>query len=59
MSMADDLHAIGARVAEAMHTLETEEALEQLRVSMLGRKGELTGLMRQMGQLSPEERPEM
>lgn len=59
MSMADDLHAIGARVAEAMHTLESEEALEQLRVRILGRKGELTGLMRQMGQLSPEERPEM
>lgn len=33
------------------------KALDALRVSLLGKKGELTGLLRGMGQLSPEERP--
>ena len=33
--------------------------LEQLRVKYLGKKGELTGILRQMGRLSAEERPAM
>ncbi len=35
------------------------EDLEQLRVRYLGKKGELTGILRQMGKLSAEERPAM
>ena len=35
------------------------EDLEQLRVRYLGKKGELTGILRQMGRLSAEERPAM
>ena len=31
--------------------------VEQIRVSVLGRKGELTALLKGMGKLSPEERP--
>ncbi len=31
--------------------------LENLRVRFLGKKGELTAILKQMGQLSPEERP--
>ena len=31
--------------------------LEALRVQYLGKKGELTALLKQMGKLSPEERP--
>lgn len=33
------------------------EALEELRVEYLGRKGRLTGVLRHVGQLAPEERP--
>jgi phenylalanyl-tRNA synthetase alpha chain len=33
------------------------EALESLRVKYLGKKGELTAILKQMGGLSPEERP--
>ena len=33
------------------------QALDALRVKVLGKKGELTALLRGMGQLSPEERP--
>ena len=41
--------------------LETEDvdSLESLRVKYLGKKGELTGILRQMGRLSAEERPQM
>ena len=35
------------------------ENLEELRVRYLGKKGELTGILRQMGRLSAEERPAM
>ncbi len=35
------------------------ESLENLRVRYLGKKGELTGILRQMGKLSAEERPQM
>ncbi len=34
-------------------------ALEELRVKLLGKKGELTAVLKQMGKLSPEERPVM
>ena len=44
-----------AQLAEAQDTA----ALEQLRVSVLGKKGELTGILRGMGKLPAEERPKM
>ena len=49
------------REASIKAILETGdvETLENLRVKYLGKKGELTGILRQMGSLSPEERPEM
>jgi len=37
----------------------SSEELEGLRVKYLGKKGELTGILRQMGKLSAEERPVM
>lgn len=42
-----------AMIAEA----ENMEALEALRVKYLGKKGELTAILKQMGKLSAEERP--
>jgi phenylalanyl-tRNA synthetase alpha chain len=41
-----------ARVAAA----DSEAALEELRLSALGKKGEITLRMRELGQMSPEER---
>ena len=38
---------------------EDVDSLESLRVRYLGKKGELTGILRQMGKLSAEERPQM
>ena len=46
----------------AMHELEScseLKTLEELRVKYLGKKGELTAILKMMGSLSPEERPIM
>ena len=59
MAMSDDLKAIEAQVAEGLAAAESMEALEALRVSVLGKKGSLTQIMRSMGSLAPEERPVM
>ena len=49
------------REASIKAILESEDvdSLEALRVKFLGKKGELTGILRQMGRLSAEERPVM
>ena len=51
----------GLREASIKAILECDsaEVLETLRVKYLGKKGELTGILRQMGGLSAEERPVM
>ena len=59
MSMSDDLKAIEAQFQEGLAAAETMEALEALRVSYLGKKGQLTAIMRSMGKVPPEERPAM
>ena len=59
MSMSDDLKAIEAQFQEGLTAAETMEALEALRVSYLGKKGQLTAIMRSMGKVPPEERPAM
>lgn len=57
MSLIDDLEQLEKRAHELVSEASTEEKLEAARVALLGRKGELTGLMRMMGKLAPEERP--
>jgi phenylalanyl-tRNA synthetase alpha chain len=49
-----ELERDGAREIEAAGDA-TE--LERLRVELLGRKGRLTAVLRQLGAMSPEERP--
>jgi len=44
---------------EAVLAAQDVEKLEELRVRYLGKKGELTAILRQMGKLSAEERPAM
>ena len=59
MSMNDDLTSIQDQVREGVAKALTPEALEELCVQILGRKGSLTQVMHQMGKLDPEERPIM
>lgn len=50
-----------ARVQEALEQLnlaQDTQALDQLRVQYLGKKGELTSLLKSLGQLPAEERPQ-
>ena len=44
---------------KAINESDTPESIEALRVKYLGKKGELTAILRQMGKLTPEERPVM
>ena len=46
MAMSDDLKAIEAQVQRGLTSVESPEALEALRVNVLGRKGSLTAIMR-------------
>jgi len=43
----------------AMESTESEVALRDVKVRFLGKKGELTSIMKEMGGLPPEERPVM
>ena len=57
--MKQQLENIRVQALAALEAAETPAALEELRVSLLGKKGELTAVLKQMGGLSPEERPIM
>ena len=56
--MKETLNRIKVEALEAIASPETDDAaLEALRIKYLGKKGELTAVLRGMGQLSAEERP--
>lgn len=55
--MKEKLQQIKIRAMEAMESLHNLEQLEEFRVRTLGKKGELTLVLREMGSLPPEERP--
>ena len=56
--MEKKLREIRERVLGDLRDAQGTGNLEQVRVGVLGKKGELTALLRGMGQLSPEERPQ-
>ena len=53
----ENLDALVSQALEAVQQSEDVNALEQLRVQYLGKKGELTALMQTLGKLSAEDRP--
>lgn len=57
--MKQKLEELKASAVAAIDSAETEQDIEALRVKYLGKKGELTALLKMMGQLSAEERPVM
>ena len=59
MALSDDLKAIEAQVTESLVGVQDMKALEDLRIKALGKKGQLTALMRMMGKIPAEERPAM
>ena len=57
--MQEQLKNIQASVLEELKGIDNSASLEQLRVRVLGKKGELTAILRGMGKLPAEERPKM
>ena len=57
--MKEQLAQIKQQAVEALQQAQTPAQLEELRVRFLGKKCELTAVLKQMGKLSPEERPVM
>jgi phenylalanyl-tRNA synthetase alpha chain len=55
--MKDKLNKIEEAASQAAAAVATEVELQQVRARYLGKKGEITAVMKGMGQLSPEERP--
>ncbi len=57
--MKEQLEQIKVRALQALQEAKESSELEALRVSLLGKKGELTAVLKMMGNLSAEERPIM
>ena len=57
--MKQQLEQIKVQAMASIETASTPAELEELRVKFLGKKGELTAVLKQMGKLSAEERPVM
>ena len=57
--MKAQLEAIRSTALEAIQRAQVASELDAVRVQYLGKKGELTAVLKQMGKLSPEERPIM
>ncbi len=57
--MKQKLEDIRARAKAQLSEFTDLSELENFRVQVLGKKGELTGILKSMGALSAEERPKM
>ena len=57
--MKEQLAKIKEEALAALQAAASAAALDELRVKYLGKKGELTAVLKMMGKLSPEERPVM
>ena len=57
--MKEQLANIRTQALEAFEQARDSAALDALRVQYLGKKGELTAVLKQMGKLSAQERPAM
>lgn len=55
--MKQQLEQIRLAAKEELNKLTDMKALDDLRVKFLGKKGELTAILKQMGKLTAEERP--
>ena len=55
--MREKLNEIKKAFIDKIEHAGTQESIENLRVEFLGKKGLITGVMKMMGALSPEERP--
>lgn len=59
MTIIDELRSLEREALAAVAAAGTLDALEAVRIGYLGKKGSLTAVLRGLGALSPEERPEV
>ena len=57
--MKDLINAVLTKGEESVKNATNEAEIEEIRVKVLGKKGELTQILKKLGTLSAEERPEM
>ena len=55
--MQDHINKLRETMEQQINEITLPSSLEELRVKLLGRKGEITQLLKSLGTLSPEERP--
>ena len=55
--MREQLENIKKLASDDIQSSRSDAELDAVRVKYLGKKGLLTGILRGMGQISPEERP--
>jgi phenylalanyl-tRNA synthetase alpha chain len=56
-NLKQELETLRQQAEAALESADTQEALEAVRVEYLGRKGKITGVMRGLKDVLPEERP--
>ena len=56
--MLEKFKKIGSEALSALKSVKDQAGLEEFRVKYLGRKGQVTGMLSQIGQLEPEQRRE-
>jgi len=54
----EDLNNLVDQARQAINAADNDQTLDQLRVQYLGKKGEITGLLKSLGKLPAESRPE-
>ena len=59
MDTREQLEKIRAEAEQALKNAASLQELDAVRVKYLGKKGELTAVLKTMGKLSPEERPKV
>lgn len=59
MSLQTQLETLKTETLQKITATTTQEALQQIKVDVLGKKGTLTEILRGMKDLSPEERPQV
>lgn len=57
--MSQNLEALKQEIVTAVQAANDIDALETVRVDALGKKGRVTGIMKTLGQMDPDERREM
>lgn len=56
-NIESQLHILGETAQKSIESAQTLQKLEELRVGYLGKKGELSLILKEMGKLSAEDRP--